>query len=269
MPQAIGPRMTNRSSQCAFITPPSLKASTERSCRRHVRFPSPLRKGFGFPLIGNEVVRSSVVRLVLCCSPHAILRAISQVIILPFYRMFRRGPSPHVLKEGFRRIEPPLAYQDPTSSIEGERGVIRVCRPTFYLTIDVVLLSPPLFGSPPVGFIPFPYVPLSPTATAFLGTATQVLQRGKTKSSTFASADEGATAIFPKGRTVSPNGQLSMYVANFDRGRYSANSHARRFLSVRGQGCLSAYDAETARSFYSNKLSFVSKPGATEVVYGH
>ena len=77
----------------------------------------PFTYKFGLPVISQEATVSAIPALLRPCSPDAVVRGISKVIVFSINLMIRRWTRPHVGIEFLKTIEPPVTYGDSPSSV--------------------------------------------------------------------------------------------------------------------------------------------------------
>ncbi len=108
--------MLYRLSQRSFNFPPISQARTQ-CVVRHITFSCPLFYCLSTIIQCQQDVISSIIILIVSCSPIAILFLVCTVVVTTFQCMFRRWSRPHVGEKIFKRIHPAFTYSDTASAV--------------------------------------------------------------------------------------------------------------------------------------------------------
>ena len=88
---------------------------------------SPVRYAEAQAIVFKKYVLSCVSGLLAFCSPSAIVREVSKVIVDSIYGVSFRRAASHVSKKVFKAIEPPVAHSYSTPSVVFVGGGVFVC----------------------------------------------------------------------------------------------------------------------------------------------
>ena len=123
--------MLRQCSQCS-LDRPSMSESTMKCVGFHAKSTRPLCYGKRSSMESYTPIAASIIMLLTYCSPSAIIRRITTIIINSVNAVFVRWPFAHVGDKGFNRV-PSATNLNPTPTVVFIVFIIRIIAAAFHI----------------------------------------------------------------------------------------------------------------------------------------
>ena len=135
-------RLQVRSGNSLFFTPSIILDSAVNKVARKLELLAPFSSGHSFPVMGYISTPTHVIGLLFRCCPPAIIRRVITIIVDTVNRVLGGWLQTHIGKEIFKRIFPPIADSDSSTSVSRVFRVSDVVASIFYASPRVIFWSP-------------------------------------------------------------------------------------------------------------------------------